>query len=116
MVGVSPAAANGKRERPTSGGESAGKILFTPTHAPVISDYCFFFVNFCLFEGMSGAEKKEAENHITGLKRVCKPAQPSAYRAVPHVHTAPPGHTAVPSGLGSHFYALVPLVKQDCLA
>lgn len=67
MVGVSPAAANGKRERPTSGGESAGKILFTPTHAPVISDYCFFFffVNFCLFEGMSGEKKKKKKLKTT---------------------------------------------------
>lgn len=45
---------------------------------------------------MSGGKK--AENHITGLKRVCSLAQPSVYRAVPHVYSVPPSPTAVPSG------------------
>lgn len=38
---VSPAAANGKREGPMSGGDSAGSYtpVLMPTHAPVISAF-----------------------------------------------------------------------------
>lgn len=55
--------------------------------------------------------RKKAENHITGLKTVYSLAQPSVYRAVPHVHTVPPSHTAVSSGCRERFLCIGPLGK-----
>lgn len=52
--------------------------------------------------------------HISGLKSVCSVAQPSVYRAVPHVHTVPPSHPAVSSDCAV-VLCIGPLGKQDCL-
>lgn len=71
MVVVSPAAANGKREGPMSGGDSAGKMTFIglyllprmplcSLHLPNYHDmFCEFviFCYICLFGGMSGEKK-----------------------------------------------------------
>ena len=54
---------------------------------------------------------KESRKLLTGLKRVCSLAQPSVSRAVPHVHTVPPGHTAGSSTCRKCFLCIGPLSK-----
>lgn len=55
--------------------------------------------------------RNKAENLISGLKTVYSLAQPSVYRAVPHVHTVPSSHTAVSSGCREWFLCIGPLGK-----
>lgn len=60
-----------------------------------------FFCSICLFGGYEW--RRTTEHHITWLKTVCSLTQPSLNRAVPHVHTVPPSHTAVSSGCEEHW-------------
>lgn len=86
-----------------------------PCHLCICQIIIKCFVNlsfFCYIYLFGGYEwRKKAENHITGLKPVYALAQPSVYRAVPHVHTGPPSHTAVSSGRRECFLCIGPFGK-----